>query len=321
MVDGEVPGARGRPVVAPARPLVAAPTVAAHAERYRDIGRVLVTCPDRPGIVAAIAGLLVRQRANITDLQQYSTDPFGGTFFLRIEFHREELAGGLPALADGLATIADDPAMAGEMRWRLATPAVRKRVAIFVSRADHALQELLWRTHAGELPMDVRMIVSNHEDLRSTATDWGIPFHHLPVTPATRDAAEERALGVLAGEVDLVVLARYMQILTPRFLAAYPERIINIHHSFLPAFVGADPYGAAAQRGVKLIGATAHYVTADLDAGPIIEQDIERVDHRHQVADLRRIGRHVERAVLARAVGWHLEDRVIVHRNTTIVFA
>jgi len=304
-----------------ARPLVTAAAVAAHAERYRDVGRVLVTCPDRPGIVATISGLLFRHGANITELQQYSTDPFGGTFFLRIEFHRADLAAGLPAIEEGLATIAAGPAMRGDMRWRVATPAARQRVAIFVSKADHALQELLWRTHAGELPMDIRMVISNHDDLRSAAQDWGIPFHHVPVTPTTRDFAELRALELLAGEVDLVVLARYMQILTPRFLAAYPDRIINIHHSFLPAFVGADPYGAAARRGVKLIGATAHYVTAELDAGPIIEQDIERVDHRHQVADLRRIGRHVERAVLARAVGWHLEDRVIVHRNTTIVFA
>ncbi|WP_232303545.1 formyltetrahydrofolate deformylase [Pseudofrankia sp. DC12] len=305
----------------PVRPLVPAAAVAAHAERYRDVGRVLVTCPDRPGIVAAISGLLFRHGANITELQQYSTDPFGGTFFLRIEFHRERLATGLAAIEDGLATIAAEPAMGGGMRWRVATPAARQRVAIFVSKADHALQELLWRTHAGELAMDVRMVVSNHEDLRTVATDWGIPFRHVPVTATTRDEAEARALDLLDGEVDLVVLARYMQILTPRFLAAYPERVINIHHSFLPAFVGADPYGAAARRGVKLIGATAHYVIADLDAGPIIEQDIERVDHRHQVADLRRIGRHVERAVLARAVGWHLEDRVIVHSNTTIVFA
>jgi formyltetrahydrofolate deformylase len=300
------------------RPLVTPAAVAAHVERYRDIGRVLVTCPDRPGIVAAISGLLFRHEANITELQQYSTDPFGGDFFLRIEFHREDLVDGLPGIEDGLAAVAAaDPGT----RWRVAMPAMRQRVAIFVSRADHALQELLWRTHAGELEMDVAMVVSNHLDLRDTVTSWGIPFHHVPVTADTRDEAERHAIALLAGQVDLVVLARYMQILTPRFLSAYPERIINIHHSFLPAFVGADPYGAAAQRGVKLIGATAHYVTAELDAGPIIEQDIERVDHRHQVTDLRRIGRHVERAVLARAVGWHLQDRVIVHGNRTIVFA
>jgi len=306
-------GARGG-----VRPLVTPAAVAAHAERYRDIGRVLVTCPDRPGIVAAISGLLFRHGANITELQQYSTDPFGGTFFLRIEFHREDLADGLPGIEEGLAQLV---AGGAAMRWRVTTPAVRQRVAIFVSKADHALQELLWRTHAGELEMDVRMVVSNHPDLHDIAAGWGIPYHHLPVTPQTRDEAERRALALLASQVDLVVLARYMQVLTPRFLAAFPDRIINIHHSFLPAFVGADPYSAAARRGVKLIGATAHYVTAELDAGPIIEQGTERVDHRHQVADLRRIGRHVERAVLARAVGWHLQDRVIVHSNTTIVFA
>jgi formyltetrahydrofolate deformylase len=326
VTDGEA--LRGGP-----RPLVTPAAVAAHAARYRDVGRVLVTCADRPGIVAAISGLLFRYGANITELQQYSTDPFGGTFFLRIEFHREDLAEGLPGIETGLAELAardadlsrargaepggDSPGM----RWRVTMPAIRQRVAIFVSKTDHALQELLWRTHAGELEMDIRMVVSNHPDLRDSAADWGIPFHHVPVTADTRDEAERRALALLAGQVDLVVLARYMQILTPRFLAAYPERIINIHHSFLPAFVGADPYGAAARRGVKLIGATAHYVTAELDAGPIIEQGIERVDHRHQAADLRRIGRHVERAVLARAVGWHLQDRVIVHQNQTIVFA
>ncbi|WP_241835288.1 formyltetrahydrofolate deformylase [Pseudofrankia asymbiotica] len=310
--DGGEAGARGG-----ARRLVTPAAVAAHAERYRDVGRVLVTCPDRPGIVAAISGLLFRHGANITELQQYSTDPFGGTFFLRIEFHREDLAGELPAIEEGLARLAAGAAT----RWRVATPAVRQRVAIFVSKADHALQELLWRTHSGELEMDVRMVVSNHPDLGDAVAGWGIPYHHIPVTTETRDEAERRALALLAGQVDLVVLARYMQVLTPRFLAAFPDRIINIHHSFLPAFVGADPYSAAARRGVKLIGATAHYVTAELDAGPIIEQDIERVDHRHQVADLRRIGRHVERAVLARAVGWHTQDRVIVHSNTTIVFA
>ncbi|MBL7499350.1 formyltetrahydrofolate deformylase [Frankia sp. CNm7] len=300
-----------------ARPLVTPAAIAAHAERYRDVGRVIVTCPDRPGIVAAISGLLFRHGANITELQQYSTDPFGGTFFLRIEFHREDLADGLPEIEAALAGLAEGRSM----RWRVTTPAVRRRVAIFVSKADHALRELLWRTQTGELEMDVRMVVSNHQDLRDTVAEWAVPFHHVPVGPESRDDAERRALALLTGQVDLVVLARYMQILTPRFLGAFPDRIINIHHSFLPAFVGADPYSAAAQRGVKLIGATAHYVTAELDAGPIIEQDIHRVDHRHSVADLRRIGRHVERAVLARAVGWHLQDRVIVHGNKTIVFA
>jgi formyltetrahydrofolate deformylase len=163
-------------------------------------------------------------------------------------------------------------------------------------------------------------VISNHEDLRPLVETWGIPYHYVPVTPQTKPTAEEQQLDLLRGRVDAVVLARYMQVLSPSFLAAFPLRAINIHHSFLPAFVGADPYGKAAERGVKLIGATAHYVTADLDAGPIIEQDVVRIDHRQSVADLRRAGRYVERAVLARAVGWHVEDRVIVHGNKTIVF-
>jgi formyltetrahydrofolate deformylase len=207
------------------------------------------------------------------------------------------------------------------MRWTMTKASDLKRVAIMVSKADHALQEVLSRAHWGELSADIRMVISNHPDTAEAAAWWGIPFHHVPVTPENSRAAEEAQLKLLADGIDLVILARYMRILSPRFLAEFGGPIINIHHSFLPAFVGADPYRQAADHGVKLIGATAHYVTAELDAGPIIEQDIVRVDHRCSVADLRRLGRHVERAVLARAVGWHLEDRVIVHQNKTIVFA
>src|SRR5215469_1163118 len=207
------------------------------------------------------------------------------------------------------------------MRWRLTRAADLKRVVIMVSRADHALQEILWRTQGGELRADIRMIISNHPDAAETAQWWGIPFHHIPVTPQAKSEAEAAQLSLLTGEADLVILARYMQILSPHFLSEFAGPIINIHHSFLPAFSGADPYRKPAARGVRLVGATAHYVTAELDAGPIIEQDIVRVDHRCTVDDLRRLGRHVERAVLARAVGWHLEDRVIVHQNSTIVFS
>ena len=189
-----------------------------------------------------------------------------------------------------------------------------------VSKADHALQEILWRAHWGELRADIRLVISNHPAAAEAAAWWGIPFHHIPVRPHDKEQAENSQLALLA-DMDLVVLARYMQILSPRFLSEFTAPIINIHHSFLPAFVGAQPYQQAAARGVKLIGATAHYVTAELDAGPIIEQDIVRVDHRCTADDLRRLGRHVERAVLARAVGWHLEDRVIVHQNSTIVFS
>jgi len=286
-------------------------------ERYADVGRLVITCPDRPGIVAAVSQFLFEAGANITESQQYSTDPFGGTFFLRLEFHLDDLGQRSGELGERFARMADR----FSMRWKLTRATDLKRVAIMVSRTDHALQEILWRAQSGELRADIRMIISNHTDAGEAAAWWGLPFHHIPVTPQTKDAAEAAQLQLLDGEADLVILARYMQILSPRFLSEFTAPIINIHHSFLPAFAGADPYRRAAARGVKLIGATAHYVTAELDAGPIIEQDIVRVDHRCSADDLRRLGRHVERGVLARAVGWHLEDRVIVHQNSTIVFS
>lgn len=281
-----------------------------------DIGRLLVTCPDRPGIVAAVSRFLYEAGANIVESQQYSTNPFGGTFFLLVVFH-------LPGLAYRDGELADqftDLANSFGMDWKMTRAAHRKKVAIFVSRADHALQELVWRNHSGELNCDIQMIISNHPDAAPVAATWDIPFHHIPVTPQTKQEAEAVQLKLLGDDIDLVVLARYMQILSPDFLDRFGRPIINIHHGFLPAFVGANPYGEAAERGVKLVGATAHYVTADLDAGPIIEQDIIRVDHRCSAADLQRMGKHVERSVLARAVAWHLDDRVIVHKNKTIVF-
>lgn len=293
---------------------LSAPQSADH--RYADVGRLLITCPDRPGIVAAVSSFLFGHGANITESQQYSTDPFGGTFFLRVEFHLDALAGRFDDLAEGFGQLADR----FSMRWKMTKAADLKRVAIMVSKADHALQEILWRTHWGELRADITMVISNHPDAQEATAGWGIPFHHIPVTRENADEAEAAQLALLAGQTDLVILARYMRILSPRFLSAYTEPIINIHHSFLPAFVGANPYQRAGQRGVKLIGATAHYVTAELDAGPIIEQDVVRVDHRCSVDELRRLGRHVERAVLARAVSWHLADRLIVHQNKTIVF-
>ena len=286
-------------------------------DRFRDTGRLLVSCPDRPGIVAAVSRFLYERGANITESQQYSTDPFGGTFFLRVEFHRERLDEHVEGLTRSFGALADD----WQMRFQLARADELKRVAIFVSTAGHVLQELLWRAGSGELTADIRMVVSNHRDLESVVTAWGIPFHWVPVTRDHKAEMEAAQLTLLGDDVDLVVLARYMQVLTPRFLARFPNRVINIHHSFLPAFVGANPYNAAFDRGVKLIGATAHYVTEELDAGPIIEQDIVRVDHRQRVEDLKELGRHVERAVLARAVQWHLDDRILVHKNKTIVFA
>jgi formyltetrahydrofolate deformylase len=286
-------------------------------DRYRDIGRLLITCPDRPGIVAAVSRFLYQSGANILESQQYSTDPFGGTFFVRVEFHRDGLVDHFDEMRAAFAALSDE----FSMRWTMTRAAELQRMAIFVSKTDHALQELLWRAHSGELDTDIKMVISNHPDLADAVEAWGISFHYVPVPKEARPAAEAEQLKLIADEVDVVVLARYMQILSPRFLVEFAKPIINIHHSFLPAFKGANPYRAAADRGVKLIGATAHYVTPELDAGPIIEQDIVRVDHRQSADDLRRLGRHVERAVLARAVAWHLDDRVLVHQNKTIVFA
>jgi formyltetrahydrofolate deformylase len=284
--------------------------------RFTDVGRLVVRCPDRPGIVHALSGLITEFGANITDSQQHSSDPSGGTFTLRLEFV-------LPGLADRRAELEQRLAtLAGEWRMvcRLTEATHRPTLAVFVSKTDHVLQELIYRVRAGDLRAEIACVVSNHRDLEPVARAAGIPFHHVPVTPETKAEAEATALRLI-GDVDLVVLARYMQIVSPEFCARFPERLINIHHSFLPAFVGANPYQAAHDRGVKLIGATAHYVTAELDAGPIIEQEVARVDHRATVEDMRRVGRYVERQVLAQAVTWHCEDRVIVEGPRTIVFA
>jgi formyltetrahydrofolate deformylase len=283
---------------------------------FSDIGRLVVRCPDRPGIVAVLSGLMAEVGANITDSQQHSSDPSGGTFTLRLEFFLAGLAGRRAELEQRIEAIAAEWGMA----WRLTEATHRPTLAVFVSRTDHVLQELIYRVRAGDLRADIVAVVSNHPDLEPVAKGAGIPFHHVPVTADTKAAAEARALELI-GDVDLVVLARYMQIVSPEFCARFPERLINIHHSFLPAFVGANPYQAAHDRGVKLIGATAHYVTPELDAGPIIEQEVARVDHRATVDDMRRVGRYVERQVLAQAVTWHVEDRVIVEGPRTIVFA
>ena len=281
-----------------------------------EIARLLVSCPDRPGIVAAISSRLAHAGANIISSHQFSTDPEGGSFFLRLEFHLSGLAGRLPALRDELATLAE----AWSMDLRIAAVSERKRVAVFVSRYEHCLLELLWRWKRGELPVDLVAVVSNHPDLEAEVTGFGVPYLHIPVTRGTKRAAEQRALELLAGRVDLVVLARYMQILSGEFLSGLGAPVINIHHSFLPAFAGANPYQRAHDRGVKLIGATAHYATEDLDEGPIIEQDVTRVTHDHEPAVLERVGRDIERVVLAKAVTWHVQDRVMVHDNRTIVF-
>ena len=280
-------------------------------------GRLLISCSDRPGIVAAVSRFLFEQGANIVHSDQHTTDPTGGAFFMRVAFDLPDLADRAAAIAMRFRPVAAEFAM----DWRLEDAGRAKRLAIFVSREEHCLLELLWQQQAGDLPAQIAMVVSNHDDLRGMVEARDIPFHHIRVDPRQKAEAEQRQKALLEGQADVIALARYMQILSPEFVGRWPNRIINIHHSFLPAFVGARPYDQAHRRGVKLIGATAHYVTAELDAGPIIEQDVERVDHRHNVEELRRIGRSVERAVLARAVRWHAEDRVLVYGNKTVVFS
>jgi formyltetrahydrofolate deformylase len=278
--------------------------------------RLLITCPDRPGIVAAVAGFLSERGANIVALDQHSTGAPENRFFMRLEF--DPLSGDLDE--DAFATAFGPVAARLALEWRIAYAGHRKRVAVLVSRYDHCLVDLLWRHRRGELPGGIELVASNHDDLRGETERSGVRFEHVPVTPETKADAEERLLKLLSG-FDAVILARYMQVLSGSFLERLGAPVINIHHSFLPAFVGADPYRRAAERGVKLIGATAHYVTEDLDAGPIIEQDVERVHHGHSVDALTRIGEDVERTVLARAVQWHLDDRVLVHGARTVVFA
>ncbi len=272
-------------------------------------GRLLVPCPDRPGIVAAVAGFLHASGANITSSAQHSTDPTGGRFLMRMEFEHADALDGFDAIADEFA-----------MEWAYTRADIPKRVAILVSREEHCLLDLLWRRRSGELDCSIDVVVSNHDDARADVESFGVPYVHVPNTAAMRPGAEEAMLERLAGRYDLIVLARYMQILSGGFLARVGAPVINIHHSFLPAFAGAGPYQRARERGVKIIGATAHYVTEDLDAGPIIEQDVERVTHADDVPVLQRIGRDIERTVLARAVRWHLEDRVLVDGNRTIIF-
>jgi formyltetrahydrofolate deformylase len=280
-----------------------------------EVGRLIVLGADRPGIVSRVSGVLADLGANIVSLDQHSSDPFGGRFFQRTVFHLPDLAARLPELSEQL----DEPLTELGLDWRLVEATRPKRVAIFVSKADHCLLDLLWRQRRGELAMDVAMVVSNHLDLSDDVTPFGIPFRHVPVPREDKAAAEKEQLNLLAGNVDLVVLARYMQILSGGFLDEVGVPVINIHHSFLPAFVGPRPYHQAQQRGVKLIGATAHYVTEDLDEGPIIEQDVIRVSHGDSVRDLQRRGADVERLVLSRAVAWHCDDRVIRDGNTTVV--
>ena len=278
---------------------------------------LLISCPDKPGIVSAVSSLLYNHGVNITALDQHSTDPEDGSFIMRLEFQTPHLDVSREVLE---RSFDNTVAKRYGMKWCINYTTQPKKMTIMVSRLDHGMLELLWRWSRGELAGEVTQVISNHPDLAKAVEIFGVPFHHVPVTAENKPEAEARILELMEGKADLVVLARYMQILSEGFVDQFPNRIINIHHSFLPAFVGADPYRRAYERGVKLIGATAHYVTTDLDEGPIIEQDVIRVSHRHDVTELKEFGTNIERAVLARAVKWHLENRVIVHGNKTVVF-
>jgi formyltetrahydrofolate deformylase len=280
------------------------------------VATLLVACPDRKGIVASLAQVLYGHGANILDSDQHS-DAVAGMFFQRIRFDLSTLTTDKVALEHGIKEVGERFAMS----WRLAYAHQKRKVAIFASKQEHCLYDLLIRYRAGELACDVAMVISNHLDAEPIARHFDVPFHHLPVTAETKPAAEAKAVELIgAGGIDLIILARYMQILSAEFVGKFPSRIINIHHSFLPAFVGANPYRQAYEKGVKMIGATSHYVTADLDQGPIIEQAVIRCSHRDEVDDLVRKGRDLEKRVLAAAVRWHLEDRILVYAGKTVVF-
>ena len=286
-------------------------------DSLKDIARLLISCPDQPGIVAAVSEYLLKQGANILASNQYSTDRHHGTFFMRVEFEAPDLHKKEAMLKTGFNHVAEQ----FNMSWDIIFAYKTKRLAIFVSKELHCLRELLWEWQSGDLMADIPLVISNHEDARELVESLQIPYYCLPITKETKKKVEEEQLRLLTeNSIDVIALARYMRILSPEFVARQRNKIINIHHSFLPAFVGAKPYERAFDRGVKLIGATSHYVTDDLDEGPIIEQDIMRVNHQDDVRKLKKIGASIERSVLTRAVKWHLEDRIIVHGNKTIVF-
>jgi len=275
-----------------------------------------VQCPDRKGIDAALAEFIYNANGNILHFEQHQVAEMG-LYLARIEWDLTGFQIDMKDFARHFSPIADRIAMT----WQIALSSERLRVAVFVSKYDHCLVDLLYRWHTGELACEIPLIVSNHPDAKRQADFYGIPFHEIQVTKENKLEAERRQRELLAEHhTDLVILARYMQILSPEFIARYPQRIINIHHSFLPAFVGAKPHHQAFDRGVKLLGATAHYVTAMLDDGPIIEQDVIRISHRDSLRDLVQKGRDLEKIVLSRAVGWHLEHRVLLYGNKTVVF-
>lgn len=279
--------------------------------------RLVIACPDRVGIVAKVSNLLATYNGWITEASHHS-DSLSGWFFMRHEIRADSL----PFDVDGLRTVFAPIAREFGMQWRVSDSAERKKVVLMASRESHCLADLLHRFHSGELDCEITSVISNHEDLRSMVEWHGIPFYHVPVDPADKTPAFDEVTRLVQEQnADCIVLARYMQILPASLCEQYAGRVINIHHSFLPSFVGARPYHQAAVRGVKLIGATCHYVTEELDAGPIIEQDVVRISHRDNIEDLVRLGKDVEKMVLSRGLRYHLEDRVVVHDNKTVVFS
>jgi formyltetrahydrofolate deformylase len=285
----------------------------------KDSAVLLITCPDQKGLVAAVSGELYRFGANIIHADQHR-DHDEGLFFMRVEWSlggEDEPVFDIQAFSEAFTPIARQ----FNMDSQLHVGAIKPRVAIFVSQHLHCLADLLHRYQMGELDCEIPLIISNHTDGEPLARFYGIPFHHIPLNAATKAEGEAKQFALLdAAGADLVVLARYMQILSPEFVRRYPFSVINVHHSFLPAFIGARPYHAAYKRGVKLIGATSHYVTQELDDGPIIEQDVARISHRDQVEDLIAKGRDLERIVLSRAVKWHLDRRILRYGNKTVIF-
>jgi formyltetrahydrofolate deformylase len=295
-----------------------APSVAPSLPSKSNQAVLIVHGLDRPGIVSAVSSTLARHGANIVSLDQYTDNPEGGQFFQRTVFELPDLSVSSPALEAELSEVLADLGM----MWTLTHRASPKRVIILASKSDHCLLDLLWRHRRGEIPMTVPMVISNHTDMAEDVRSFGISFFHVPsVAGADKSESERKIVELIRDNADVVVLARYMQILSEKFLDGVGVPVINIHHSFLPAFIGAGPYKKAKERGVKLIGATAHYVTEELDEGPIIEQDVVRVNHADTALDLQRKGAYVEREVLSRAVLAHCEDRVIRAGRQTIVFA
>lgn len=278
--------------------------------------RLIISCPDQVGIVARVSGFLAQYNGSILEANHHA-DLEQGWFFMRNEIKASSLPFSAEKLAETFAPIAKDL----NMTFRVTDTAVRKKVVLMCSRDSHCLADILNRWHSGDLDCDIPAVISNHDDLRSLVEWHGIPFHHVPVDSNDKQPHFDEVVRLVDDyQADSVVLARYMQILPAALCERYAERIINIHHSFLPSFIGARPYHQAHDRGVKLIGATCHYVTADLDAGPIIDQDVVRITHRDAVEDMVRLGKDCEKSVLARGLRWHIEDRVIVHGNKTVVF-